>query len=114
MHAEVRQIRANDVPDWPRWSPSGSEAEFQWFTLAIGPEGDARSDSFQVAVATWRGLRERRHKDKFVGLVVDRFEPEVVEQAIREFVAARQSPTWEGIVDLLRSKLLWEYDGYRA
>src|SRR3954467_258652 len=98
MHAEVRQIQANDIPDWPHWSPSGSQAEFQWFTLAIGLEGDARSDNFQVAVATWQGLRERRHKGRFGGLVVDRFEPGVVEQAIRDFVSAQQAPTWDGIV----------------
>lgn len=114
MQAEVRGIEANDLPDWPRWSPSGPADEFQWFTVAVGPPGEPGADMFQVPVATPLGLRERRRKGKFVGLVVDRLEPEAVERAISDFVAGSRAPTWQGVVEQLRSRMVWEYEGYRA
>lgn len=112
MQAEVRWLEANDLPDWPNWSPSGSADECQCFTVAIGRPGGRGADNFQVVVATPLGLRERRRKGKFVGLVVERFEPELVERAIRDFVAGSQAVTWDGVVDLLRARMLWEYEGY--
>ena len=114
MRATVRGIQANDLPDWPNWSPVSPADEFQWFTVAVGPVGGPGADNFQVAVATSRGLRERRRDVKFIGLVVHRFEPEVVEQAIRGFVEGLQAPTWEGVVEWLQRHMLWEFAGYRA
>jgi Immunity protein 8 len=114
MRAEVRWIEANDLPGWPDWSASGPADEVQWFTVGVGPVGGPGADLFQVAVATPLGLRERRTKGKFAGLVVDRFEPRLVEQAIREFVAGSDALTWDGVVDLLRARMRWEYEGYRA
>jgi hypothetical protein len=90
MQVEVRGIEANDIADWPHWSPAGASCELQWFTVTIGPPGEPGADLFQVAVATPLGLKDRRTKGKFVGLVVDRFDPPLVEQAIREFVARRK------------------------
>jgi len=111
MEADLRAIEANDITDWPNWSASDPLNELQWFTLTIGPPGDPGSDLFQVAVATPIGVRDRRDRSKFVGLVVDRFEPEIVEAAIRDFVASCNALTWSGIVDLLRKQTRWEYDG---
>ena len=76
MHAEVKTISANDIPEWPNWTPSDSTDEFQWLTLTIGPVGTLEADLFQVAVASYSGLKERRHKTKFAGLVVDEFDPQ--------------------------------------
>jgi hypothetical protein len=113
MQGDVRGIEANDIPDWPHWSPPDALRELQWFTITIGPPGDPGADLFQVAVATPLGMKERRIKGKFVGLVVDRFEPSMVEKAIREFVANSQALTWQGIVEILRAKMRWEYEGLR-
>src|SRR6266851_4733572 len=87
----------------PWMNSSGSQS--------IGAPGETGVDLFQVAVATALGLRDRGRKGKFVGLVVDRFEPRIVEDAIREFVAISKAPTWQGVVDLLRARMRWEYDG---
>jgi hypothetical protein len=38
-----------------------------------------------------------------------KFEPAAVERAIREFVAATQAPTWEGVVGRPRERMVWEY-----
>jgi hypothetical protein len=67
------------------------------------------ADLFQVAVATPAGLRERREKGRFVGLVVGEFNPQLVEEAIQGFVAGCEAPNWEGVVERLRERMRWEY-----
>src|SRR5262249_45653058 len=88
MRAEVRQISRNDNPTWQDWTPADADDEFQWFSVAIGPADSTGADLFQVVVATPGGLKARRHKSKFVGLVVGVFEPQIVEQTIQDFVAS--------------------------
>jgi hypothetical protein len=110
MRAEVRGIEANDLRQWPRWSASKPSEENQWFTVSIGLPGTIGTDLFQVAVATPAGLRERQDKGRFVGLVIDRFEPHLVQEAIRAFVSASEALTWEGVVERLRLRMRWEYE----
>lgn len=114
MRAELRGIQANDIADWRDWSPSEPGDEFQWFTVAIGSPGGVGADNFQVAVASPTALRMRSREGKFVGLVVERFQPALVERAIREFVKSCEASTWESIVDLLRTRMGWEFEGYRG
>jgi|SRR5215212_1574834 len=113
MRAEVHAIEANDISAWPEWRPSSPADELQWFTVSLGPVGHHGSDLFQIVVATPAGLRERKKKEKFVGLIVDRFEPSLVEQAIQNFVADCEANTWEETVNNLRSRMHWEYENYR-
>jgi hypothetical protein len=112
MQAEVKDISANDVPEWPNWRPTDSTDEFQWLSVAIGPVGTTGADLFQVAVATSGGLKARRHKTKFVGLIVDVFEPRDIERAIQNFVASIEAPTWEAIVEHLQPTMHWEFADY--
>ena len=114
MRPELRGIEANDIPGWPDWSPSEPLDELQWFTVAIGLPGRAGVDNFQVAVATPAALRLLSGESKFVGLMVERFQPELVERTIREFVESCEPSTWEAIVDILRTRMNWEFEGYRA
>ncbi len=109
MRPVVLGIEANDIPEWPRWSASGPAEEHQWFTVSIGCPGTQGADLFQVAVATPAGLRERRKKGRFTGLVVDRFESQLVETAIQAFVASCETSNWEGVVERLRQRMRWEY-----
>jgi hypothetical protein len=115
MTPEVRWIDPNDIPlaEWPTWTPAGPEEELQWFHLGIGPSDDPGAELFQVAVATPKGLLHGRRLGKDRALVVPRFEPAAVERAIRDFVSACDAPTWAGIVDLLRTRMRWEYEGWR-
>lgn len=109
MRAEVRWIEANDIREWPHWSPSKPAEEYQRFTVSIGIPDNLGADTFQVAVATLAGRRERQGKCRFVGLLVERFDPHLVEQAIREFVADSEALTWEGVVQQLQVRMRWEY-----
>jgi hypothetical protein len=109
MQGEVRGIEANDISVWPNWSPTTPADEMQWFTVSIGMEGTEGSELFQVAVATYRGLSARRQNKKFVGLVVDDFNPARIEQAIQKHVAGVHANTWEDIAERLGPVMRWEY-----
>ncbi len=111
IRAKLRAIEANDIRDWPSWSPSGPADEVQWFTVSVGSLGGRGADLFQVAVATPMGLHERRDKRRFVGLVIERLEPPMVEGAIRAFVEDCEAPDWDGVVARLRQRMQWEYEG---
>ena len=113
MQAQVRGIEANDIPDWPNWVATHPFDELQWFTVSIGTSDSDGEDLFQVAVASPRGINARRRKEKFVGLVVDEFKSERIEQAIRDFVATVQGTTWEAIAEQLSKVMRSEYHDYR-
>ncbi|MBN9521302.1 hypothetical protein J0H58_22740 [bacterium] len=111
VRAELRRFWPNDVPpaDWPAWSPAGPADEFQWFTADIGPADEPAADSFQVAVATPRGLLHRRESSAHA-LLVERFEPAEVEHAVREFIGRCTAGSWDEVVSLLRTRMIWEYE----
>lgn len=113
MHAEVKAIQANAILLWPTWEPTHPADELQWFTVYIGVLDEAGADSFQVAVATPQGLKQRRSKTPFVGLVVPTFTPETVEDTIRAFVAGVEAPTWRGIAEQLAPTMRWQFTDYR-
>ena len=113
MQAEVKTISANDIPEWPNWRPSDSSDEFQWLSVTIGPVGTVEADLFQVAVASYRGLKARWHKTKFVGLMVDVFDPQDIEKTIEEFVTSIEAPTWEAVAEQLQPTMRWEFAEYR-
>ncbi len=110
MEADVRGIEANDISTWPDWLPNSPADEIQWFTVSVGARGHVGADCFQIAVATHQGIQERRTKQKFVGLVVARFDPQLVENAIREYVGTCADSSWDLVVKKLRRQMTWEYD----
>ncbi len=113
VRPELRRWWPNDIPagDWPTWEPSGPTDELQWFSLDIGSADEPGTNSFQVAVATPRGLL---HRPEAPALLVGRFEPDEVERVIREFVGWCAAGSWEEVVRLLRTRMLWEYEGRSA
>jgi Immunity protein 8 len=114
MRAEVRDIEANDLPGWPTCQATDPGEGLAWFTVSVGAVGTPGSDLFQVAVGTPGGVAGRRDRDSFVGLVVDRFDPQAIERAIRDFVGSAEGPTWEAIAVRLGRVMRWEYAGYRG
>lgn len=105
VQPELRRLWPNDIPpaDWPTWEPTRPADEFQWFSADIGPADEPGTDSFQVCVATPRGLLHRREAPV---LLVGRFEPAEVERVIREFVGWCVAGSWGEAVSLLRTRMV--------
>jgi hypothetical protein len=113
MHAVVKSLCPNDILTWPDWQPAEERDEYQWFTVDIGVPDSAGADQFQVLVASYRGLRARHPRQKFVGLMVDVFEPQVIEDTIRSFVSSIEGASWGTIAAQLQHTMRWEFANYR-
>jgi hypothetical protein len=116
MKAELRCIEHNDFfPGWESFAAAPSTEpwdDYGWFTLTIGPEGDPGTNYFQVLVSTPAAAGRARDKDRyFRGILVDTFEPAVIEQTLRTYVESLHGVDWQDLVDQLRRVMLWEYEG---
>jgi hypothetical protein len=114
MRAELKGIDPNDYKDWEDfvsserpepWDDSG------WFSLDIGPEGEAGAEIFQVLVATPAAVsRAKGDRKGFRGIIVGEFNPEIIEKALRDYVSNTTGSSWPEIVEQLRHSLVWEYE----
>ena len=115
MRAELRAIDPNDHLGWDAFVAAERPEpwdDFGWFTLSIGPEGDPGTSYFQVLVSTPAAVsRAKGELGRFQGLIVDSFEPGVVETTLREYVSSLQGLTWQDLVEQLRRTMHWEYEG---
>lgn len=116
MKAELRSILPNDTLDWnafvasPRQQPSDG---FGWFTLDIGPEGHQGTNMFQVLISTPSAASQARSpgERQFRGFIVDLFEPEIIRSTLQSYVSSVSGQDWTEIVEQLRKRMEWEYEG---
>ena len=115
MRAELQGIDPNDFLGWDeftQYEAADPYDDFAWFTLTIGVDGQDGGSNFQIVVATPKAVsRVRARQRSFSGIVIDRFDPEAVECAIREHVSSVSGQSWHQIIDQLRETMLWEYEG---
>ena len=117
MRAELRDILPNNNRmDWQEFAAvtrSHPRDGHGWFILDIGAVGERGTEMFQAHVSTPAAAsRARSDGDRqFHGFVVDSFEPEVIVQSLTEFVNSVNGPDWKSIVEQLRRRMHWEYEG---
>jgi hypothetical protein len=117
MRAQIKYISPNDYPDWEAFASSERPEpwdDYGWFSLDIGDDESSGggTETFQVLVATPAAVRRAKaNRGGFRGIIVDVFEPEAVEKALREHVSAITGRSWEEICDKLRRIMLWECEG---
>ncbi|WP_197491097.1 Imm8 family immunity protein [Planctomyces sp. SH-PL62] len=119
MRAELKGIQPNDFLDWDafvsadRTQPQDGHG---CFTLDIGPEAEPGSEMFQANVSTPSMASHARARGErtFRGFIVESFEPESIDRVLRNYVSSVTGPNWEAIVQQLRHRLDWEYEGMSA
>ena len=116
MRAQLRRIDPyNRDCDWKRFAaaePVNPHDDWGWFTLSIGHEGGTGADLFEVLVSTPAAAsRARGPNRKFVGIIVESFEPRLILQTLHDHVSAVSGASWEDIVAQLRVTMRWEYEG---
>ncbi|MFO0826309.1 MAG: Imm8 family immunity protein [Gemmataceae bacterium] len=108
-------MESNDYPGWEAFLASDVPEpwnHFGWFSLGIGPEGALGTDLFQVCVSTPAAVGRACQAGKpFRGLVVDSFDPNLIQPLLTELVSSTVGNTWEEIVDQLNETMVWEYEG---
>jgi hypothetical protein len=116
LKPELCHIKPNHYPSWDDFAAAEHPEpwnEFAWFELTIGVEGQVGADLFQALVATHTALPRARAKyKKHRFLVVESFEPQMLETALRKHVESCADYTWDDIVERLRCEMYWEYENY--
>jgi hypothetical protein len=114
LRPELRHISPNDYSDWQAFSEADHREpwdEFGSFVLDIGLEGEKGTTLFQVVVATPAAVqRAKQYNHRSRVLVVESFQPDQLEFALRQHVSAQAALTWEQIVERLRRHMYWEHE----
>lgn len=114
MEVEVQWIVPNDFLDldeFSRYESRDPYDDYAWFSLTIGVKGEQAGNNFEVLVATPKAVARLKQSGSIPGLIVNRFEPQVVLDAIRNHVASLKGHAWFQFVDQLRKTMHWEYEG---
>lgn len=114
MQAEIHNLESNDHLDWDdfvRYQSPDLYDDFGWFHVTIGAVGESGGNDFQVCVATQRAVGRIKRTGFMPGILVDQFDSETVDKAIRDRVHSIHGHSWEQIVDQLREFMRWEYEG---
>ena len=73
--------------------------------------GEEGTTLFQIVVSTRaavsRALGDDKHR-RF--LIVDSFEPHLLEKALKDHISSQEGHTWDEIVGRLRRNMYWEYE----
>ena len=115
MRAQLRFIESNDTLDWETFAARESPDPWNdcgWFTLGVGNDGEQGTDLFEVVVCTPSAKHQTIDgHQKFRGIIVDSFEPEVISAALHDFVDSISGRDWPECVRQLQTALRWEYEG---
>ena len=116
LKPELCQIQPNHYTSWDDFAAAEHPEpwdEFAWFELDIGVEGQVGTTLFQALVATHTAVSRAREKYKNRRvLVVESFEPQMLEAELRKHVESCAAHTWDVIVERLRCNMYWEYENY--
>ncbi|MHB2020411.1 MAG: Imm8 family immunity protein [Candidatus Xenobia bacterium] len=87
-------------------------------TAAVGELGDEAADNFDFTVVTPRSLARELSEGPHYLLgrhlvIVERFDWDLVEAAIRSVVEREEAPTWEELAARIGRHGEWEYEDYQ-
>lgn len=119
MRAELKALDTSDSPNGELWTfmPEDDEHFMLGVTASIGPAGERGQELFQFTVCSpsWlaaepmdKGYAFLRHT-----LVVERWNPELVEQAIGGLCQRVEGDDWHQIAVWLARFGCWEFEDYR-
>ena len=113
IHAEILRLASNDHIDWSdfaAYEPIDPFDDFGWFHVTVGATGIEGGNDFQVCVSTHRAVGRVRRAGAVPGVIVDCFDAESVDTAIRDRIASIAADSWDQIVNECRTFMLWEYE----
>ena len=111
MRGAVRGYFCSDRPDFETWRPERAEDVFLTLDFYIGCAGGEGTDIFSIVIATPQAIRGRPERRKGKLLVVQQYDWQTIKGTLEEWVAACERLTWEEVVDCLRQRFSWEFEG---
>lgn len=118
MRAELRSLHSPDVEDLSSFNPH--DAPFCVFIEAIvGIEGGSGEESFGFSVCNPAWLEynvtgARTYDWNRARLVMNSFDIERVETAVRELCARAEAQDWRSVAQVLSRYTLWEFEDYKS
>jgi hypothetical protein len=120
MRAQLKALDTADSPDGSllSFAPETPDRFALWVTASIGPANAEGEELFQFAVCSPAGLADLVDLPKgysFVRhlLVIERWEPALIEAAIRDLCERTFAGTWPEIAARLGRYGHWEFEDYR-
>ena len=115
MQAQVTYISADGFDGWDEFTEYTSDDphdDWSSFAVNVGTEPNDPGELYYVNVATATAVgRLKQEHGHFKGLIVDQFVPDLVVQAIDNYVSQITAISWEEIRDHLQKVMTWEYEG---
>ena len=120
MRAELKALDTGDTPDGSLHSlrPEDPRRFRVGVTASIGPAGEAGQELFQFEVCSPAAMADQelpkgywfvRHV-----LLIERWDPALVEAAIRGLCETTYGDDWSAIAERLGRYGHWEFEDYRA
>jgi len=118
VKAELRRIHSPDAPDGlGNWRPRLPRDFALLLEAEIGPKGGDGAEVFSVRVVgtDWFGARPPGRGFRWGRgiLVLDEWDLDAAEQAIRDLCDRFEGDTWAEVAARLAGFMDWEFEGYR-
>jgi hypothetical protein len=114
MRAKIQGFFCPDRRDFETWQPDHTEDVYLGLELSIGLAGREGADLFQLVITTPRAIQGRPERKRCKLLVVEQYSWPEVKATLEQWGRECDRPTWEEIVDCLRHRFDWEYEGMPA
>lgn len=118
MRAELKSLDAVDAPGGVLTAFHPDDGEHFGLAVAatIGPANETGGELFQFSVCSPSWLADEDRPKGFAfqrTLVVDRWNPDLVERAIADLCRRTEGDTWEQVARKLSRYGQWEFEDYR-
>ena len=111
LKAKIKGIDCSDVPEFRTWVPSSPSQVYLPITLSIGMEDSRGAEFFGIVIATSQGMQGKPERRNAKLLMVRSYVWSEIETILTSWVEGSTGVSWPQIVDELRKKFDWEYEG---
>ena len=111
MRYEIKGIDSADAPDLEGWRPASLEDLYLGLTLSIGPVDQEAADLFQIVIASPQAIAGRPDRRRAKLLVVQEYDWPAIRRTLEAWVAECNADSLGRVIDRLRQKFHWEYEG---
>jgi len=111
---EIQSMVSSDIDEICNWSPPDPKNVYFELTLTIGCKKARGGNNFSVLIASHnQTIRQLSHDDKRFVLWFHIYSFEALTKSLNKIIQECQNGDWLSSVDQLRSRLHWEYEGYK-
>lgn len=117
VQAELKGLDSTDIADqvWEEWRPDDPDCFALSVTASVGAAGEEGADLFDFVVCTPSWVQTDRLQKGFAFsryLLITRWDPDLVERAIRDLCRRTRGEDWPEVARKLSRYSSWEFDEY--